>query len=97
MCYSAQIRHDYNKFLRVYGAVIDIKEFVRLYWNRQQGAKTKIPKAMDAAFAQPQTDDERTIAALAAAVGAVIALARGGDQQRCSRSSRNCCGRTGRC
>jgi putative SOS response-associated peptidase YedK len=64
MCYSAQIRHDYNKFLRVYGAVIDIQEFVRLYWNRQQGAKTRIPKAMDAAFAQLQSDDERTIKAL---------------------------------
>ena len=49
MCYSAQIRHDYAKFVRTYGAVIDIAEFVRLYWTRGQGAKLKIPKAMDAA------------------------------------------------
>jgi len=66
MCYSAQIRHDYAKFVRTYGAIIDIAEFVRLYWNRGQGAKLKIPKAMDAAFADPQTEDERQIAALIA-------------------------------
>jgi putative SOS response-associated peptidase YedK len=63
MCYSAQIRHDYARFVRAYGAVIDIAEFVRLYWDRAQGAKLKIPKAMDAAFADPQTDEERRIAA----------------------------------
>ena len=51
-----------------YGAVIDIAEFVRLYWNRGQGAKLKIPKAMDAAFADPQTDEERRIKALIDAV-----------------------------
>lgn len=64
MCYSAQIRHDYNKFLRAYGATIDIAEFVRLYWNRSQGAKLKIPKAMDAAFADPKSDDECQIRTL---------------------------------
>ena len=64
MCYSAQIRQDYNLYVRQFGADIDIKEFVRLYWDRQQGSKAKIPKAMDAAFANPQTDDERTIKAM---------------------------------
>ena len=64
MCYSAQIRHDYNLYVRQFGADIDIKEFVRLYWDRQQGSKAKIPKAMDAAFANPLTDDERTIKAM---------------------------------
>ena len=64
MCYSAQIRHDYNLYVRQFGADIDIKEFVRLYWERQQGSKAKIPKAMDAAFAHPQTDDERAIKAM---------------------------------
>ena len=64
MCYSAQIRHDYAKFVRTYGAVIDIAEFVRLYWNRGQGAKLKIPRAMDAAFTDPQTVEERRIKTL---------------------------------
>lgn len=64
MCYSAQIRSDYNKFLRLHGAVMDIAEFARLYWSRSEGAKVRIPKAMDAAFADPQTDEERRIKAL---------------------------------
>jgi putative SOS response-associated peptidase YedK len=61
VCYSAQIQADYKKYVRVWGAHIDIKEFVRLYWLRQTDAKIKIPKAMDAAFSNPQSDDERQI------------------------------------
>lgn len=61
MCYSAQIEADYRKYVKRYGADIGIAEFVRLYWDRSQGAKVKIPKAMDAAFANPQSDDERRI------------------------------------
>ena len=64
MCYSAQIRANYKKYVREWGADISIKEFVRLYWMRSQGAKVKIPKAMDAAFADPQTDEERQIKAM---------------------------------
>ncbi|MGH8075782.1 MAG: SOS response-associated peptidase family protein [Lysobacter sp.] len=62
MCYSAQILADYRKFERVYGAEIDIKEFVRLFWERQGGDWVrKIPKAMEAAFAVPRTSDELEI------------------------------------
>lgn len=61
MCYSAQIRQSYRKYVRLWGADIDIKTFVRLYWDRQQGAKIKISKAMDAEFMHPETDDERQI------------------------------------
>lgn len=51
MCYSAQIWADYRKFQKVWGSEVDIKEFVRLYWQRQQdGGRTKIPKGMDAPF-----------------------------------------------
>jgi len=64
VCYSAQIWEDYRKYVRVWGADIGIKEFVRLYWDRQTNARIKIPKAMDAAFADPQSDDERQIKAL---------------------------------
>lgn len=66
MCYSAQIKADYHKYVRQFGADIDINEFVRLYWDRGQGSKAKIPKAMDAAFAEPQSEDERRIRALIA-------------------------------
>ena len=47
--------------MRLWGADVSMKDFVRLYWDRAQGAKIKIPKAMDDAFAQPQTDEERQI------------------------------------
>ena len=50
MCYSAQIRADYTKFVRRYGATIDIKDFYRLYWLRRQDGKAKVPRALDAAF-----------------------------------------------
>jgi putative SOS response-associated peptidase YedK len=61
MCYSAQVWSSYKKYVRAWSADISIKDFVRLYWDRAQGAKIKIPKAMDAAFAEPQSPDEKRI------------------------------------
>lgn len=62
MCYSAQIEADYKKFVRMFGAIIDIREFARLYWERAEGRlKAKIPKAMDDSFSNPQSDDEQEI------------------------------------
>jgi hypothetical protein len=52
---------DYRKYVRHWGADIGIKEFVRQYWLREQGAKVRIPKAMDHAFLEPASDEERTI------------------------------------
>ena len=64
MCYSAQIQAQYKRYVREWGADISIQQFVRLYWLRSEGAKIKIPKAMDAGFAHPETDDERKIKAM---------------------------------
>lgn len=65
MCYSAQIQADYRKFVRMFGAIMDIGEFSRLFFERAEGvSKAKIPKAMEAAFASPQNDAEREIEAL---------------------------------
>jgi putative SOS response-associated peptidase YedK len=61
MCYSAQIEAEYDKYVRKFGAILSIRDFVRLYWDRKQGAKIKIPKAIDASFANPKDDDERQI------------------------------------
>ncbi|TCK96984.1 SOS response-associated peptidase family protein [Paraburkholderia sp. BL9I2N2] len=64
MCYSAQIQADYRKFVRTFGAIMDIGEFARLFFERAEGvSKTKVPKAMEDAFAEPQTDAEREIKA----------------------------------
>jgi hypothetical protein len=48
MCYSAQIEADYRKYVKAFGADMDIREFARLYWERAEGrVKAKLPKAMD--------------------------------------------------
>ena len=63
MCYSAQIEADYRKYVKMFGALISLREFAELYWERANGSKAKIPKAMDAAFADPQDDGQREIQA----------------------------------
>ncbi len=64
MCYSAQILSSYKKYVRAFGADISLKEYYRDYWLRQQGAKIKIPKGMDADFYDAKTEDEFAIKAL---------------------------------
>ena len=63
MCYSAQILADYRKYVRHHGATVDLKEFVDLFWRRLTDASIKIPKAMEAPFANPQGDEEVRIQA----------------------------------
>jgi putative SOS response-associated peptidase YedK len=43
---------------------MDIEEFARLYFERAEGSKVKIPKAVDDAFREPRTDAESEIKAL---------------------------------
>ncbi len=62
MCYSAMIEADYRKYVRLFGATIDLREFVNLFWHRRHvNASLHIPKAMEAAFADPQTAGESEI------------------------------------
>ena len=61
MCYSAQIKADYGRFVRTFGARIGLEEFTRLYWEREQGAAHLIPKAVDAMFLESRTPDEQRI------------------------------------
>lgn len=63
MCYSAQVWADYRRYLRDFGAELDIKAFYELYWRRVDEPKLKIPKAMDASFAEPETEAEQQIKA----------------------------------
>ncbi|WP_250475132.1 SOS response-associated peptidase family protein [Caballeronia sp. GAFFF1] len=63
MCYSAQIQADYRRYVKMFGAQMDIREFARLFWERAEGSKAKIPKAMEDAFHDQATDDERQIKA----------------------------------
>lgn len=50
MCYSSRIWADYRRYIKEFGASLDIKEFVRIFWERRNDPRVKIPKAMEAAF-----------------------------------------------
>ena len=66
MCYSAQVYANWKKFVRMFGATMSVGEFYRTFWQRdhEPEARIKIPKAMELAFAEPATEDERRIKAL---------------------------------
>jgi putative SOS response-associated peptidase YedK len=64
MCFSAQCWAAYHRYAREFGADISIKEFAKLYGYRRTTRAIKIPKAMDSAFADPQTDQEWEVKAL---------------------------------
>lgn len=51
MCYSAQIEADYAKFVRNFGAIIDLQAFAEL-WLRDRGKekRPKTPRALDLSF-----------------------------------------------
>ena len=74
MCYSAQVHSSYKKYVRMFGAHIDIHEFARLYLDGLEGrADVKTAKGMDAMFAEPQADDEREVRSLIERRNAVFA------------------------
>lgn len=64
MCYSAQIWSDYRKYVRAFGAQIDIESFVDLFWSRLQDERIKVPLALEAAFSVPQGGRETQIQGL---------------------------------
>lgn len=59
MCYSAQIEADYKKFVRNFGAVIDLNAFTAM-WLRDAGKekRPKTPRALDLSFLR--SDDPTT-------------------------------------
>ena len=61
MCYSAMVKADFKKYQQMFGANMGIAEFHDLFFRRAEGAKLKVPKAVEAAFDLPQTEDERCI------------------------------------
>jgi putative SOS response-associated peptidase YedK len=64
MCYSAQIEADHRKYMRLTGHDIKLLDFYELFWRRQQDSSLKIPKAMEALFAQPKNEQEQQIKSL---------------------------------
>jgi putative SOS response-associated peptidase YedK len=62
--YSAQIRADYDVFVRRFGATLSLRDFVEIYWQRTADARLKLPKALDALFVPPRSGEAERIAAL---------------------------------
>jgi putative SOS response-associated peptidase YedK len=63
VCYSAMVKADYKTYTQMFGATISLREFHDVFAQRAEEGKLKIPKAMEAAFDHPQTEDERAIKA----------------------------------
>lgn len=61
MCYSAQIKEAYFKYVKEFGAIISIYEFTELYGFRMADKRIKIPKALDLYFASSQDEGEQKI------------------------------------
>jgi hypothetical protein len=57
-CYADQIVEDYRKYVWMFGADMSIRDLAQLYVERVEGRDAKIPLGMDAAFANPNTEDE---------------------------------------
>lgn len=63
MCYSAMVVQSWRVFMRDFGAYVTIHDFAEMYGHKRI-RKSRTPKAMDANFADPQTDEEREVKAL---------------------------------
>ncbi len=54
MCYSAQVRAEHKKFQRTTGASMDIKDYVRLFWQAsgpgEGDRRPRVPRAMEIGF-----------------------------------------------
>lgn len=65
MCFSAEVRADHGAFQRLFpGSKMSLEEFHKLYWKRKLQPMLLIPKAMDAQFAHPKSEQEQEIKAL---------------------------------
>ena len=73
MCYSAQITAEYGRYVRQFGAELSLRDFVELFYHRQQDSRVKIPRALAAEFMDMDTDAARTIRALIEAFDAAQA------------------------
>src|ERR1044072_3890282 len=65
MCYSAQVKADYRKLVRTYGAIMSLEDFAKLYFYDPGKARPKTPKGMDDGFL---LSDEPAVAGIAAEI-----------------------------
>jgi putative SOS response-associated peptidase YedK len=58
MCYSAQVEARFKAYLRLHGATINHAEFEKLYRQRLEDPRLRIPKAIDFNYADTNGSDE---------------------------------------
>jgi putative SOS response-associated peptidase YedK len=76
VCYSAQIRAEFSKYEREFGANMSLQQYVRCFWERRRdGTWRRIPKGIKAAFAHPRSAEEEELAAIVAEGDAELAHA----------------------
>lgn len=63
MCYSSRIEAEYRKYVKAFGAELSLRDYVKLFWERRNNPKIKIPKAMEVEFREPGNDAECEIKA----------------------------------
>lgn len=62
MCYSAQVTASFRAYVRHLGARVDLAAFHALFEQRSADSRIKVPKAMEADFLDPHSDEEAAIA-----------------------------------
>jgi putative SOS response-associated peptidase YedK len=61
MCYSAMIRAEHKRYMELFQVRVSIQDYVKFFWERRHDFNLNAPKALEANFADPQTDEEREI------------------------------------
>jgi putative SOS response-associated peptidase YedK len=61
MCYSAMIRAEHKRYMELFKVRISIQDYVKFFWERRHDFNLQSPKALEANFADPQTDEEGEI------------------------------------
>jgi putative SOS response-associated peptidase YedK len=62
MCYSALVYAKYRRFIREFGAIMSLQDFAKaVFRDPAKEKRPKWPKAMEEAFADPQTEEEQQI------------------------------------
>lgn len=67
MCYSAMIKSEYARYLRVTGAQIDLRQFMDIFGWDVLGKRLEVPRAVELWFDNPSNEDEARLRALIAA------------------------------
>ena len=64
MCYSAQVVQSFDRYVREFGANIDLHTFAKLYGQRLTDGKIKTSSAMDATFQADKSEEMQGIKAM---------------------------------